>query len=67
MTVAKVVELSATSPNGFDAAAKEGLERARKSLDGVKGAWIKEQRIEMGDDGNPIYRVNMNVTFLMRD
>jgi len=66
MTIAKVVEISADSPNGFDAAAKEGLQRARETLDGVKGAWIKDQQIELGQDGTPSYRVNMKVTFVMK-
>lgn len=66
MTIAKIVEISAESPNGFDAAAKEGLQRARQTLDGVQGAWIKDQKIELGQDGVPSYRVSMKVTFVMK-
>jgi len=67
MTIAKVVEISAESPEGFEAAAKHGLERARRTLDGIQGAWIKDQQIDLGKDGTPSFRVNMKVTFIMKD
>lgn len=65
MSVAKVVELSCESNQSFESAIKDGLDRARKTLDGVKGAWINEQQIRIGDDGKLTYRVNMKVTFVM--
>lgn len=67
MTVAKIVEITASSKDGFDAAAKLGLDRARKTLDGVRGAWIGEQKIEIGPDGVPDFRVSMKVTFIMKE
>ncbi len=67
MSVAKVLEISADSPKGFQAAAEEGLSRVRKTLDDVQGAWIKEQKVIMGSDGRPTYRVDMKVTFVMKD
>lgn len=67
MSVAKVVELTSESGESFEAAIRTGIERARKSLDGVKGAWIKEQQISIGDDGRMSYRVNMKVTFVMTE
>lgn len=66
MTIAKIVELSAESNKGFDDAIRHGIDRARKTLDGVRGAWIEDQKVEVGDDGILTYRVNMKVTFLMK-
>ncbi len=66
-SVAKVVELTSESAESFEAAIRTGIDRARKSLDGVKGAWIKEQQLSVGDDGRLAYRVNMKVTFVMND
>lgn len=67
MTVAKVVELTSESNESFEAAIRGGVDRARKSLDGVKGAWVKEQQISIGDDGRMTFRVNLKVTFVMND
>ena len=66
MTVARVTEISATSPNGFEDAIREGLDRARQTLRGLRSAWIKEQEVQLGDDGSIAqYKVNMLVTFVL--
>lgn len=44
MTVARVTEISATSPNSFEDAITQGVARATKTLRNVKSAWVKEQR-----------------------
>lgn len=67
MTIAKIVELSSESPDGFEAAAKTGIERARKTLDGVRSAWVKDQQIEVDSSGRTQYRVTMKVTFVMKE
>lgn len=65
MSVAKIVELTADSPKNFEDAMRIGMERARQTLDGVKGAWIKDQEVRLADDGTMTYRVHMKVTFVM--
>jgi dodecin len=67
MTVARVTEITSTSPQGFEDAINQGIARATKTLRGVKGAWIKDQRVEI--DGNRIseYQVNLLVTFVLED
>jgi flavin-binding protein dodecin len=68
MAVAKVEEISATSTKGFEDAIKNGLARATKTLRGVRSAWIKEQHVRLGDDGQVAeYRVNMKITFILED
>jgi flavin-binding protein dodecin len=65
MSVARVTEISATSPNSFDDAAKQGIERASKTLRGMKSAWVKDQNV-MIDNGNITeYKVNLAVTFVL--
>lgn len=67
MSVARVTEISATSPDSFDEAAREGINRATKTLRGVEGAWVKDMNVLI-DDGNITgYKVNMAVTFLLED
>ncbi len=49
MSVARVTEISATSTEGFEDALRVGIERANKTLRNVKGAWVKEQQVEIAD------------------
>lgn len=66
MSVARVTELSSSSPKSFEDAIKTGLDRATKSLRNVKSAWIKEQTVGVDASGAiSEYRVNMLVTFVL--
>ncbi len=67
MAVARVTELSATSPNSFDEAIREGIARATKTLRNVTSAWVKEQRVDIRDNQIVEYQVNMLVTFVLDD
>jgi len=68
MSVAKVSEISATSPKSFEDAVQQGLSRASKTLRHLRGAWIKEQHVRCSDDGKVNeYQVNMMVTFVLDD
>jgi flavin-binding protein dodecin len=67
MSVAKVTEISASSPTSFDDAVAKGIDRANKTLDKVKGAWIKEFKVDVKDGKVMAYRVNMMVTFILKD
>ena len=42
MTVARVTEITATSTKSFDDAVAQGIARAVKTLNNVKGAWVQE-------------------------
>ena len=65
MSVARVSEISATSPQGFEDAIRQGLERATRTLRGVTSAWVKEQRVKLRDGQIQEYQVNMEVTFVL--
>ncbi|HEY6748927.1 MAG TPA: dodecin family protein [Mycobacteriales bacterium] len=65
-TVARVSEISATSDTSFEDAIKVGLQRATQTLRGVKSAWVKEQEVQVGDNGTISgYKVNLLVTFVL--
>jgi dodecin len=67
MSVARVTEISATNPESFDAAVKEGIKRATATLRNVEGAWVKDMNVLM-QDGNIVgYKVNLAVTFVLED
>ena len=65
MSVAKVIEINAESPSSFEDAVKIGIDRAVRTLKGVQGAWIKEQKVVVEEGRIKAYRVNMKVTFLL--
>lgn len=66
MSVAKVIEISAASPEGFDDAIRRGLAKAGETVHGIQGAWVNEQTVRVGGDGAITeYRVNMRVTFVL--
>ncbi|MGH2463069.1 MAG: dodecin family protein [Candidatus Limnocylindria bacterium] len=67
MSVARVTELSCTSNESFEDAVRQGIERARRTLRGVKSAWVKEQRVSVGADGEVEFQVNILVTFVLED
>jgi dodecin len=65
MTVARVTEISSTSPQSFEDAIRQGLDRATKTLRGVTSAWIKDQRVKLDNGRVAEYQVNMEVTFIL--
>jgi hypothetical protein len=67
MSVARVTELSCTSPDSFEDAVRQGVERAQRTLRGVKGAWVKEQRVNINSDGSIEFQANILVTFVLED
>lgn len=67
MAVARVTEISSTSPKGFDDAIQQGITRATKTLRNVRSAWVKEQRVDIKDDQIVDYQVNLMVTFVLDD
>mgnify|MGYP001156520408 CR=1 FL=1 len=66
MSVAKIIEVKASSPISFEDAIKEGLARTGKTVKHITSAWIKEQEVNVDKDGKVNeYRVLMKVTFLV--
>jgi flavin-binding protein dodecin len=67
MSVARITTLSANSKTSFDDAIKEGIARANKTLRGVSGAWVKEQKVEIADGNVVAWHVVLEVTFVLDD
>jgi dodecin len=65
MSVAKVVELSAQSPEGFEDAIRQGITKAKETVRHITGAWVKEQSVALEDGEIVGYRVDLKVTFLL--
>lgn len=66
MSVAKVIELNASSPASMEDAVKRGLAKASESVKNIKGAWVNEIKVVCGDDGAVTeWRVNLRVSFVV--
>lgn len=66
MSVAKVIEVKATSNKSFDDAVVQGIARAADSLDDVAGAWIQDQQVTVSKGKITEYRVTLKVTFVLK-
>ena len=67
MSIAKVTEIIASSPKGFEDALQEGIARANKTLKNVQGAWVSEQKVVVEKGKITEYRVTMRVTFVLKN
>jgi flavin-binding protein dodecin len=67
MSVAKVTEISSCSSKSFEDAIENGIDRANKTLDKIKGAWINEMKVNVSDGKVSEYCVNMKVSFVLKD
>lgn len=67
MSVAKVMEISASSKKSFEDAIENGISRANKTIKNVTSAWVKDQQVEVKSGKVTEYRVSMKVTFILED
>jgi dodecin len=65
VSVARVTEISSTSPQSFEDAVKQGIDRATKTLRGVTAAWLQDQRVIIQDGKAVEYQVNLKITFVL--
>jgi flavin-binding protein dodecin len=65
MSVARITEISSTSPTSFDDAIQQGVARATRTLRNVRTAWVKDQRVEIEGDRISEYQVNLLITFVL--
>jgi flavin-binding protein dodecin len=67
MSVAKNIEITSSSRTGFEDAITAGVERAARTIDNLKGAWVKEQKVSIADGKVDEYYVTMILTFVLAD
>ncbi|TFC77826.1 dodecin domain-containing protein [Cryobacterium cheniae] len=67
MSVARVTTLSVRSDKSFEDAVATGIARASKTLRGVSGAWVKEQKVEVTEGEITSFDVVIEVTFVLDD
>ncbi|MGI8788436.1 MAG: dodecin family protein [Pyrinomonadaceae bacterium] len=67
MSVAKNIEITSTSATSFEDAIRRGIERANDSVNNIRGAWIKDQKVKITGGKVSQYEVMMIVTFVLDD
>ncbi len=67
MSVAKNIEITSTSPVGFEDAIRSGIQRASRTINNIRGAWIKEQKVQVSGENVTEFCVTMIITFVLTD
>lgn len=65
-SVAKVIEIIATSEKSFEDAVCQGVEKASESIDGITSAWVQDQSVKVKNGKVTKYRVVLKVTFVVK-
>ena len=66
MSVAKIIEVNASSKASMEDAVKVGLKKTSETVKNIKGAWVNEIKVVTDDDGNvQEWRVNLRVSFIV--
>ena len=67
MAVARVTKITAASSKGWEEAVQEGLRRAAKTVRGITGLHVVEQKAHVERGKITEYRVTMELTFILED
>jgi flavin-binding protein dodecin len=67
MSIVKVTEVITSSTESFDDALKNGIKRASKTLKGITGAWVADQKVIVKDGEISEYRVVLKISFVLED
>jgi flavin-binding protein dodecin len=65
MSVAKVIELTSTSPESFEAACRQGIEKAAETVRGIQNAWVDGQEVLVENGSVTGYHVHLKITFVV--
>ena len=65
MSVAKFVELSGQSPDSYEAAIREVVERASSTLRNIQSIWVKEFEAVVENNQVSQFRVLVKISFVL--
>lgn len=63
MAIMKVIEVLSESSTSWEDATAKGVEKASKSVKGIKSAFVQSQSVTVDDGKVEKYRVNLKITF----
>ena len=64
-TVAKVIEITAESPQSFEDAVERAIVKASESVHGMRSAWVDGQQVRIESGKVVGYRVDLKITFVL--
>jgi len=67
VSVARVTEVIASSPEGFREAVEGGIERAAKTIRGITGLEVLRKTVKVDRGLIREYRVEMKITFMLEE
>ena len=67
MAVARVTKITASATKGWQDAVQEGLKRAAKTVRGITGLHVIEEKAHVEKGKITEYRVTMEITFILED
>jgi dodecin len=65
VSVAKIIELTATSPDSFEEACRQGIAKAGETVRNIQSAWVDGQEVITEDGAVKEFHVHLKVTFLV--
>jgi len=65
-SVAKVIEIIASSDTSFEDAVSNGIEKASESIKNITSAWVQDQSVKVKDGKVTKFRVVLKVTFVVK-
>jgi flavin-binding protein dodecin len=63
MAVLKVIEILSSSTDSWEDATKKAVEKASKSLNGIRSVYVQDQSATVKDGKVSEFRVNLKITF----
>ena len=67
MSIVKMVELSAQSPDSWEDATRQAVERAAQTLRNIRSVWVKEFEAVVENDQVTQFRVILKIAFQLND
>ncbi len=60
----KVIEILSESDKSWEDATRKGIEKASKSIKGIRSAWVQSQSVTLNESGGVAsFRVNLKLSF----
>ena len=63
MSIVRVTEVIAQSPQGFDHACQEAIRQVGETVRGIRSLWVKDHECLVDNNRIVQYRVNAKVSF----
>ncbi len=65
-SVAKIIEITASSTKSIEDAVETGIAKADTTLDHIESAWVQDIKCVVKNGKVAEWRVNLKVTFLLK-